>query len=75
VRSGKSGVQRPTNDLIFGEIQIAIFPRGVVRSTSCLVLRGVFGVGGSNGANSGLTKLNRYVGGNNARGVIRLVTI
>jgi len=28
-----------------------------------------------NGANSGLTKFNRYVGKNNARGVIRLVTI
>jgi len=28
-----------------------------------------------NGANSGLTKFNRYVGENNARGVIRLVTI
>jgi len=36
---------------------------------------GVFGVGGSNGDNSGLTKFNRYVGENNARGVIRLVTI
>jgi len=36
---------------------------------------GVFGVGGSNGANSHLTKFNRYVGENNARGVIRLVTI
>jgi len=36
---------------------------------------GVFEVGGSNGANSGLTKFNRYVGENNARGVIRLVTI
>jgi len=34
-----------------------------------------FLVGGSNGANSGLTKFNRYVGENNARGVIRLVTI
>jgi len=33
------------------------------------------GVGGSNGANSFLTKFNRYVGENNARGVIRLVTI
>jgi len=28
-----------------------------------------------NGANSGLTKFNRYVGENNARGVITLVTI
>jgi len=36
---------------------------------------GVFGVGGSNGANSFLTKFNRYVGENNARGVIRLVAI
>jgi len=38
-------------------------------------LDGVFGVGGSNGANSGLTKFNRCVGENNVRGVIRLVTI
>jgi len=29
---------------------------------------GVFEVGGSNGANFGLTKFNRYVGENNARG-------
>jgi len=36
---------------------------------------GVFGVGGSNGDNSFLTKFNRYVGENNRRGVIRLVTI
>ena len=35
---------------------MAISPRGVVRSTSCLVLLGVFGVGGSNGAISGSTK-------------------
>jgi len=34
---------------------------------------GVFGVGGSNGANSDLTKFNRYVGENNARGVIRIL--
>ena len=39
------------------------------------VLYSVLGVGGSNGANSRLTKLNRYVGENNARGAIRLVTI
>ena len=36
---------------------------------------GIFGGGGSNGANSSLTKFNGYVGENNARGVIRLVTI
>ena len=35
---------------------------------------GVFEVGGSNGVNSGLIKFNRYVGENNARGVIRLVS-
>ena len=103
---------------------MAISPRGVVRSTSCLVLRWGFRgrriewryfrfrqiqdggtdlensngdisaadrpiyavfrsrmefslrVGEWNGANSGLNKCNRwYVGENNARGVIRLVTI
>ena len=57
--------QRPTSHL--GKFQMAISPRGVVRSTSCLVLRGVFEVGGSNGANSGVTKFNRYVGEINAR--------
>jgi len=30
---------------------------------------------GSNGANCGLTKFNRYVGENNAPGVITLVTL
>jgi len=39
----------------------------------CLVLG--WGFRGSNGANSGLTKFNRYVGENNAQGVIRLVTV
>jgi len=36
---------------------------------------GVFGVGGLNAANSGLTKFNRYVGENSVWRVIRLVTI
>jgi len=36
---------------------------------------GVYGVGGSNGAISGLTKFNRYVGENSAQGVITFVTI
>jgi len=36
---------------------------------------GVFGVGGSNGAISGVTTFNRYVGENSAGEVIRLVTI
>ena len=35
----------------------------------------VFGVGGSNGAISSWTKFSKYVGENNARGVIRLVAI
>ena len=35
---------------------MAISPRGVVRSTSCLVLCEIFGVGGSNGAISGFAK-------------------
>ena len=33
---------------------------------------GVIGNGGSNGAFSSLTKFNRYHGGNNARGVIKI---
>ena len=64
---------RPTDDRPktshLGKFQMAISPRGVVRSTSCLVLGWGFRVGGSNGANSFLTKFNRYVGENNARGV------
>jgi len=36
---------------------------------------GFWGSADFNGANSGLTKFNRYVGENNARGVIKLVTI
>ena len=48
---------------------MAISPRRIIRFTPCLVLGWVFGVGGSNGANSGLTKFNRYVGENNVRGV------
>ena len=31
--------RRPTNDLTFGKFQMAICPRGVVRSTSGLILR------------------------------------
>jgi len=31
--------RRPTNDLTFGKFQMDISPWGVVRSTSCLVLR------------------------------------
>jgi len=48
--------RRPTNDLTFGKIQVAISPQGVVRSTSCLFYGGVFEVGGSNGAISGFAK-------------------
>jgi len=32
------------------KFQVAIYPQPVVRSTSCLVIGGVFGDGGSNGA-------------------------
>ena len=53
---------RPTKDLTFGKIQMAISLQGVVRSTSCLVLPWDFRVGGSNGAISGVTTFNRYVG-------------
>jgi len=57
------------------KIQMAISQRRIVWFTECLVLGCGFWVGGSNGANSFLTKFNRYVGENNARGVSRLVTI
>ena len=68
--------RRPTTSHL-GKFQMAISPRGVVRTPIHFVWfhGGVFEVGGSNGANSGLTEFNRYVGDNNARGVIRLVTI
>jgi len=69
--------QRPTDlsRLSLGKIQMAISRQGVVRSTSVWFYGGVFGGGGWNGANSGLTKFIRYLGENNAQGVIRLVTI
>ena len=54
---------------------MAISQRWIIRFTLCLVLGWVFGVGESNGAISVLNKFNRYVGENNARGVIRLVTV
>ena len=57
------------------KIQMAISHRQIIRFIPCLVLGWVFGVGGSSGANSGLTKFNLYMGEHNARGVIRLVTI
>ena len=53
------------------KIQMAISPRRIIRFTPCLVLGCGFAVGRSNGANSGVTTFNRYVGENNARGVIR----
>jgi len=69
---------RPTSHL--AHIR-AISPRGVVRSTSCLVLR--WGFRGRRiewryfwfRHTIHMTKFSRYVGENNARGVIRLVTI
>jgi len=67
---------RPTDQPLIWEN----FKRPYIRKGSSNPLRvwfygGVSGVGGSNGAISGLTKFNRYVGENNAQGVIRLVTI
>jgi len=48
---------RPTSHLAhIGKFQMAISPRGIVRSTSCLVLRWGFRGGGSNGAISGFAK-------------------
>jgi len=46
--------QRPTSHL--GKFQMTISPRGVVRSTSCLVLRWGARGGGSNGAISDFAK-------------------
>ena len=56
-----------TNDrpLNFKKLRIAISLKGIIQFTPCLVTGGVFGVGGSNGAISGLTKFNRYLGENN----------
>jgi len=64
----------------FRQIQDGGFKWRYLRGGSSDLLRvwfygGVLGVGGSNGAISDLTKFNRYVGENNVRGVIRLVTI
>ena len=42
--------RRPTTDLSFQKIRMAISPKWIIRSTSCVVLGGVFGNGGSNGA-------------------------
>jgi len=41
---------------------MAISLRRIIRFTPYLVLGWVFGVGGLNGAISGFTKVNRYVG-------------
>jgi len=49
---------------------MAISWQRIIRSTSCVVVRRVFGVGGSNAAISSSSKCNRYVpyvGENNAR--------
>ena len=54
-----------------GDISVADHPIYSVFSSRI----GFSGSADFNGANSGLTKFNRYVGENNARVVIRLVTI
>jgi len=43
---------------ILGKFQMAISPQPVVRFTSCLVIGGVFGDGGSNGAIFDSNKFN-----------------
>jgi len=57
------------------KMQMAIFSWRIIRFTPCLVLGWGFRVSGSNGAISVPTKFNRYVGENNAGGVIRSVTM
>ena len=69
--------RQPTNDLTIGKnsnghISAA---KGSSNPLHVWFYGGVFRVGGSNGANSGSIKFKRYVGENNARGVIRSVTI
>ena len=56
------------------KIQMAISPRQIIRFTPRLVLGWGFRVADRMALYSGLTKFNRYVG-ENARGVVRLVTI
>jgi len=70
---------RPTSDLSFGphwgKFKRPYLHEGSSDPFHVWFYGGVFEVGGSNGANSGLNKCNRYVGEeNNARGVTRLVT-
>jgi len=59
------------------KIQMAISQRQIIRLHLLRVWfeDGVFGVGRSNSTILSWTKFNRCVGENNARGVIRLVTI
>jgi len=68
---------RPTDDrpLIWENFKWPYLREGSSDPLHVWFYVGVFGVGVSNGAISGLTKFNRYVGENNARGVVRLVTI
>ena len=72
--------RRPTNDLtyyIWENFKWPYLREGSSDPLHVWFYVGVFEVGGSNGVNSGLTKFNRSVGENNARGVglIRLVTM
>jgi len=67
---------RPTSHLAnIGEISNGHLREGSSDPFHVWFYFGVFEVGESNGVNSGLSKCNRYVEENNARGVIRLVTI
>ena len=65
--------RRPTSHL--GNFKYPYLREGSSDPLHVWFYSGVFGVGGSNGAVSNWTKFNRYLGENNARGVITLVTV
>jgi len=66
MRTDRLTTHRPTN-LSFG--------KGSSDPLHVSFYGGVFGIGRSNGAFSGLAQFIRYVGKNNVRGVIRSITI
>ena len=58
---------RPTTSHL-GNFKWPYLRKGSSNALHIWFCSGVFRVGGSNGVISGLTKFNRYVGENNARG-------
>jgi len=64
IRTDRRPTDRPTTD----DLTFAKISNGHTSARGRPIHGGVFEVGGSNGANSGLTKFNRYMGENNARG-------